>query len=591
MCGISGIYSYAGARPDVAGFVARSTARMASRGPDGDGTWRSPDGAVALGHRRLAILDPSPAGAQPMASEDGRFVAVFNGEVYNYRDLWQRWGDGSRTLRSGTDTEVLLRLYARRGPEALRSLRGMYAVSIWDAERRELFMARDPFGMKPLYYADDGRAVRFSSQVRALLAGGGADVAPDPAGHAGFFVWGFVPEPYTMFRGVRSLPAGSWMTVGPDGADGPHRAVTAEGLFRSAGLPDHPEPTDALGPALRDTVRHHLVADVDVGVFLSGGVDSTTVAAAARQSGAPLRSVTLGVAERRGTALDETPLAERVARELGTEHATVWVGQGDFDWARRSILSEMDQPTTDGVNTYLVSGAAASLGLKAVLSGLGGDELYGGYPGFDWIRRLARLGRPLPVPGRVGRGVRRALAPVVGGRVPPKAAGLIEYGTTLADAYLLRRALFMPWELAGLIGPDMAAEGWAELQRTSPLHDVAESVRPDLRLPALEVSWYLRGQLLRDTDWTSMAHSVEVRLPLLDVDFLRAVAPTLRPDPQKVALANAPLRPVPREALAQDKIGFTVPVQHWTRGLAGQDRGLRGWARYVYRAYLESTAA
>ncbi len=525
-----------------------------------------------------------------MATEDGRYVVVFNGEVYNHHDLWQREGDGSRPLRSGTDTEVLLRLYADKGPGMLQHLRGMYALSIWDAERRELFLARDPFGMKPLYYADDGRTVRFASQVRALLAGGGVDTAPDPAGHAGFFVWGFVPEPYTMFRGIRSVPAGSWMIVGADRIDGPHQAVTAEGIFRAASLSSKTDPVDTLSRALRDTVNHHLIADVDVGIFLSGGIDSATIATVARQSGASLRSVTLGVEERRGSRLDEVPLAEGIANMLGTDHTTVWVAQSDFDEARLSILSEMDQPTTDGVNTYLVSMAAASIGLKTVLSGLGGDEFYGGYPGFEWVRQAARFRRPLPIPKGIGRAVRRALVPTLGRRFPPKAAGLVEYGATFADAYLLRRSLFMPWELPALIGPEMAEAGWAELQRTSPLHNVARAVRPDLRLPASEVSWYLRGQLLRDTDWASMAHSVEVRLPFLDVEFLRAVAPTLKPDAQKVTLASAPERPLPREAFAPDKIGFTVPVKGWTQGLAADERGLRGWARYVYRAYQESTA-
>ena len=523
-----------------------------------------------------------------MSAQDGRYVVVFNGEVYNYQALWKRHGTHLGTLRSGTDTEVVLRLYADQGPGVLRHLRGMYALAIWDGAQRELFMARDPFGMKPLYYADDGRTVRFASQVQALLAGGECDTAPEPAGHAGFFLWGFVPEPYTMFRGIRAVPAGSWVTVRPNGVDGPHRSVTIRELFAGAG-PVPPRPAQPpVAAALRDTVRHHLVADVDVGVFLSGGIDSATIATAATELGSALTSVSLGVAERRGGPLDETPIAEEVARRLGTDHHTVWFGQRDFEAARRSVLSAMDQPTTDGVNTYLVSSAAASVGLKTVMSGIGADELYGSYPGFGWVRRIAQAPGRLPVPPAAGRLVRRALVPVLGKGRLSKAAGLLEHGTDLPGAYLLRRGLFMPWELPGLIGRDLAEAGWAALHELSPLRDAIDGVRPNLRVPSLEVSWYLRGQLLRDADWASMAHSLEVRLPLVDAAFYRAVLPSLRPDTAKTDLALAPRRPVPRSVLAPSKLGFTVPLREWA-GVT-EYRGLRGWARHVYRRYLQKTA-
>ena len=591
MCGIAATVAYGGAVVDR-DELARTCARMAARGPDGAGTWLSPDERVALGHRRLSIIDLSQAGAQPMHDASGTLSITFNGEIYNYRELRDELEDKGHGFRSHSDTEVLLRLYAAKGEAMVESLRGMFAFALWDARRNALFLARDPYGIKPLYWADDGRVFRAASQVKALLAGGAIDKAPDPAGHVGFFVWGHVPEPHTLYHAIRALPAGHTMWV--DGSGGPRTArpyaVVSAAL---AAAEDDPARTDGVDDDLRrallDSIRHHLVADVEVGVFLSAGRDSTTVAALASEVGGRLRTVTLGFAEYRGTPDDEVPLAREVAAHYGARHETVWIDRADFSGAFERLLESMDQPTTDGVNIYFVSRAAAQTGLKVALSGLGGDELFGGYPSFSEIPRLVGLVGRVPLAAQVGPGVRAVAAPMLRRFTSPKYAGLLEYGRDYAGAYLLRRGLFMPWELPEILDPDLVREGWRALETPARLERTVGGIRTErFKVTALESTWYMRNQLLRDTDWASMAHSLEVRVPFVDWGLLRAVAPLLaaRPELGKQSMACTPREPLPEAVMSRPKTGFSTPVRRWMleEGLVSEaDRGLRGWAREVYR--------
>ena len=592
MCGIAAVFSRDGAPVDSAA-LARTCDHMAERGPDGEGLWTAPGGRAALAHRRLSIIDLSEAGAQPMASDDGALVISFNGEIYNYQALRAGLERRGHTFRSGSDTEVLLRLYAEKGEAFVEELRGMYALALWDGARGGLLLARDPYGIKPLYVADDGRTLRAASQVKALLAGGGVDTEPDPAGHAGFFLWGHVPEPHTLYRGIRALPAGSTLWVDGTGGRRERRFATIPEALREAEQrpAEAAEPEAALRAALLDSVRHHLVADVDVGVFLSSGLDSTTLAALAAEAGGTLRTVTLGFAEYRDTHDDEVPLAEAVAHRYGAEHETVWIGRSDFRDAFDHLTASMDQPTLDGVNSYFVSRAARQAGLKVALSGLGGDELFGGYPSFSEIPRLVALAGRVPMARPLGRGFRVVSAPVLRRFTSPKYAGLLEYGSDYAGAYLLRRGLFMPWELPDVLGPDLARAGWSELQTRARLEATVAGIATErFRVTALESVWYMRNQLLRDTDWASMAHSLEVRTPLVDWTLLRAAAPLLAAHPGlgKRDMAGTPAQPLPDAVLNRAKTGFTVPVRDWMldgREAPDAGRGLRGWAKHVYRTF------
>jgi asparagine synthase (glutamine-hydrolysing) len=595
MCGIAAIFAHGADAPPVreAELVTVRDA-MAARGPDGSGLWIADDKRVGLAHRRLAIIDLSAEAAQPMTfAPDGgsnvRTRITYNGEIYNYRAL-RAWleSDGA-VFRTQSDTEVLLHLYDRFEDAMVEHLRGMYAFALWDEARRGVFLARDAFGIKPLYYADVAGTFRAASSVRALIAGG-VETEAAPAGNVGFFLFGYVPEPHTLHRHIHALPAGSTMWVGSDGVKRVRRffdipTVLAEGRRHDA--------SGDLRETLLDSVRHHLVADVPVGVFLSSGLDSATITGMASEiEGARLETLTLGFDAFKNTPLDEAPLAADIARHFGTRHRTRWVAGRDFHSELGAFLAAMDQPTINGVNTYFVAQAGAEAGLKVALSGLGGDELFAGYDSFRQIPALVgRLGR---IPGLrpVGRAFRIVAAPVARRLSSPKYAGILEYGTSYAEAYLLRRGLFMPWELPDLVDAEMAREGWRELQPLVRLADCASGLEsPRAKITALEMSFYMRNQLLRDADWAGMAHSVEIRVPFVDPVLLARVAAMVRNGaPGKREMANSVNPRLPGAVLERPKTGFFVPLREWLQGgceksrSGSEERGLRGWARRVYEA-------
>lgn len=600
MCGIAGILNYSGATEPVnAAELGTIRDAMASRGPDGQGLWMSPAGDVGLAHRRLSLLDVSEAGAQPMHSADGRLVITYNGEIYNFRELRAQLQSRGCVFRSGTDTEVLLHLYAQKGEDMLADLRGMYAFGIWDSVRRELFLARDPFGIKPLFYSDNGKSFRFASQVKALAAGGNVDTRFDPAGQAGFFVWGYVPAPFTIYRGIRVLPAGCKLLVKASGPEAVRAFFSVPEFLANSAETDvaaaQRNPQETIASALWDTVRHHLIADVPVGVFLSAGIDSSTVTSAATVIGhSSLRTVTLGFSEYRGTQSDETILANVVAKRLGAQHQSRFVSREEFENDLNRLLGVMDQPTIDGVNTYFVAKATTESGLKAALSGLGGDELFGGYESFRQIPTMVNLLHGFPA--GAGRLIRRTTSGLIRRFTSPKYASLFEHGGHYGGAYLLRRALFMPWELPQIMDPELAAEGLNQLEDVRVIGDSVTQIKsPRLRVCALELMLYMRQQLLRDSDWAGMAHSLEIRVPLVDVHFLRTIAPLLasaQPPTKKDFAAAAPIA-LPDEVLSRSKTGFTVPVRTWITQMTGnaQQRGLRGWATYLVDHFTAPTGA
>lgn len=584
MCGIVGVHAYHyAANPVDSAELRRMRDRMAARGPDGAGEWLSADARVGLGHRRLAVIDLSPAAAGPMASADGALVISFNGEIYNYRELRAQLEDEGARFRTRSDTEVLLELYRRRGTRMFDELRGMYAFLLWDSTKQALLLARDPYGIKPLYYADDGWTLRAASQVKALLAGGGVERSPDSAGVTGFYLWGHVPEPFTLYRAIRQLPAGHFLWVDRLGAGAPQRHASIAATLAAAAPAAGGEVSAAVREALLESVRYHLVADVPVGVFLSSGVDSATLLALARECGyADLRAITLAFDEFAGTGQDEAPLAAEVAARYGARHAIRRVSFEEFQADLPRILEAMDQPTIDGINAWFVAKAAREQGLKVALSGLGGDELFGGYPSFQAVPRWARwMAVPSRIPG--ARALYELLLRPFAAHAPPKLAGMMRYGGSYAGAYFLKRGLFLPSELRGVLPRAVWREGFARLVAA---RLVRGSLTPDpgnahARVTALESQIYMRNQLLRDADWAAMAHSVEVRVPLVDYRLLQRLAPLIRSGALrgKAVLAGAARPPLPESLLARPKTGFTTPVDRWLQRALRRETTPAPWAR------------
>ena len=382
------------------------------------------------------------------------------------------------------------------------------------------------------------------------------------------------------------------MWVGAQGATEPEPfCLITDILAHAANNPARGTRADALGAigaAVRDSIKAHHVADVPVGMFLSAGIDSALITALSMAHGERPHTLTLAFAEYVGTANDESPLAEQLAAQLGTRHTTVMVRKADFIEQREQLLAAMDQPSIDGINTWFMAQAAASQGIKVALSGLGGDELFASYPSFAELPRIRNLARPFARWPSLGKTLRRATLPMLSRITSPKYAGLLEHGGTLGGAYLLRRSLYMPWELGEVLDADLARQGWQDLQCRTKLDATTAGIPQDrLAISALEMSWYMRQMLLRDSDWASMAQSLELRVPFLDVPLLRAVAPCLAAHPSltKSTIASALAPKLPPALVNKPKTGFTVPVRDWLMGgdeFAEHPRGLRGWAGVVY---------
>jgi asparagine synthase (glutamine-hydrolysing) len=394
----------------------------------------------------------------------------------------------------------------------------------------------------------------------------------------GFHLFGSVPEPFTLYREIRALPAGhtQWVDVAGPREPKPFAnlaQVLAEGAANPAATAELPE---RVRGGILDSVQAHLLADVEVGVFLSAGVDSGALLGCMRDAGArEIRAITLAFEEFRGTSEDEAPLAARVCEHYGARHVVRHLTREEFVEDLPAILEAMDQPSIDGINTWFVSKAAKEAGLKVAISGLGGDELLGGYPSFRDVPRWRRqFGAFAGVPGlgRLARNVIGRFAPDFS-RARPKALGMLQYSGTWAGAYFLRRGLFLPNELPEVMDPEIAREG---MRRLKLLSRFDASLKPDpgsdvARVWALESAHYMRNQLLRDADWAGMAHSLEIRVPLVDFALLRALAPaipSIAPGMGKAALAAAPTEPLPEEIVTRAKSGFGVPTGAWINAVS-----------------------
>lgn len=587
MCGIAGAAGRGGWSPETA---ARVQERLRHRGPEGEGAWS--EGDASLVHTRLKVIDLSEAGAQPMWTDDGRLGLVYNGEVYNYRALRDRLRDRGHEFRSATDTEVVLEAWAEWGEGCLERLEGIFAFGLWDRERRRLWLARDRTGVKPLYWtrAADGR-IAFASEIRGLLAAGAAAASLDRAALPRFLLQGTVATPRTLVRGIEMLPAGCRLSVEVRDGRASEPAVARYADPYGAGARAGGAPVSAadarreLVDRLREAMDRQRVADVPLGAFLSGGLDSTAVVALLSEvADGPISTFTVA-SEEAGYA--DRDHARLVAERFGTDHREVELSDRELAARVPDALAAQDHPTVDGVNTYLVAGAAREAGLTVALSGLGGDELFGGYPTFGRLRLLGRVrGLLRATPGPVRGGLAGLVRRLGRGVASQKVADLLETDGGVARSYPVLRSVFPPSRVEALVGTDgfpgrgepgadgpaapAPAGGWeAKLVR-------AFAERPGLstmeRAALAESACYMHDVLLRDTDQMSMAHSLEVRVPLLDdavVEHVRGLPARLRfprGGASKALLSEALAERIPAEVRERPKRGFALPFDRWMRG-------------------------
>ena len=545
------------------------------RGPDDQGTWRLrfESGEVSLGNTRLAIIDTSRAGHQPMLDPETGNCITYNGETYNFKEL-------SVDLRvhpwSKTDTEVVLHAYGKLGTACFAQLRGMFALAIWDHAKRELVLARDRSGIKPLYYYLSDRLLVFASELRALLATGLIPRKLDRSGLDSYLATGSVTAPLTMVEGVRQLLPGHFLQVrATTSGKLKHTVATFVEDERGSDKPGkgrsaRPETREAavvrLRAELEESVRAHLVSDVPLGVFLSGGMDSSAlVALMSNISAQPPKTFSVVFDE---TDLSEEQYARAVAQRFNTDHCKIRLSEKQLLEMLPDAIASLDQPSMDGVNTYVVSKAVKNGGVTVALSGLGGDELFAGYPSFRRALKLAAM-------PRTSKRVLRAAAAVGGSfsRGSVRREKFLQFansGGSAAEVYQITRQLF-----ATTFGPQMNTDRHgSETSRSRSETDVVDTTDVVNTISRLELEGYMANTLLRDTDAMSMAHSLEVRVPFVDtkiVDYVLSLPGEWKLNSRdkgapKPLLADAVADLLPRDFLKRRKMGFTLPFEKWLQG-------------------------
>ena len=570
MCGIAGCFQQADGRK----LVDVMTDRIAHRGPDASGTWNLEDDRVSvqLGHRRLSIIDLSAAANQPLSKHG--LTLVYNGELYNYQDLKAELASSGASFVTSSDTEVVLEAWRRWGPGALCKFRGMFAFALADEANGDLVLARDPLGIKPLYYLPRGKGILFASELKALVTAVGQELRIEPGALVASMLYYWVPEQWCAIAGVRKLPAGSWARFSPDGR------VQAETYWRVADVAREAEgaPAPDLGRVIKESVAAHLVADVPVSSFLSGGLDSSIVTVLAHQAAQEIDAytITFRPEDQRLEAMpDDAVYARKVATQFGVKLHEIEISPDIVDLLPR-MVDALDEPIGDpaAINTLLMCEAARARGVKVVLSGMGADELFGGYRKHLACVMASRYGR---LPGLPRAGVRFAVD-----RVPVSLHGRgLRYArwakrfltfAELPEEPRFRRSytLYDPDDLAGLLNPDLRGQvdqvidGHRDIYTDNDLHDEVN------RMCLADARLFLPGLNLSYTDRSSMAASVEVRVPFVDPVVAQAAfaipgRDKIRNRQGKVALKKAAEEWLPHEIVYRPKASFSAPLRAWVR--------------------------
>ena len=575
MCGIVGMV----ARDSVVApeMLERATHSLAHRGPDDSGTVIIRESLpepleVGLGNRRLAILDLSMLGHQPMQDPRTGNWIVYNGEIYNFRDIRGKLeGEGLR-FESNSDTEVLLKAYGRWGEGCLDKLRGMFAFAIWDAQRHRLFLARDPMGIKPLYYYAAGQYFLLASELRTLLGTGLVPRRLDRAGLVNYLAFGSVYDPITLIEGVSALRPGHYLIWQQGRVTDVMYWDLAPAKEQPAIAVHHPQRKkleDEMYATLEESVHMQMVSDVPVGLFLSGGIDSSSMAGILASSGAALDTFSIVFRE---ADYNEAEYSRVVAHKFGTNHHEILVSQGDALDAVPGAIQAMDQPSIDGLNTFLISRQTRAAGIKVALSGLGGDELFGGYSTFHSVPRMesfTHFWQHLPGPAR------RTLASGFAMFAPDndqnrKLTVLAGGNGSLLHPYFLSRMLFTQEQQDGLVGSRDAR--CMERSRDSLRDNLGRTRDMDAinRVSYLEARCYMLNTLLRDSDAMSMAHGLELRVPLIDHHLAKKLLALpgrwkLNSHTPKPLLVAALRGTLPDQIVHRRKRGFTLPFEHWLR--------------------------
>jgi len=573
MCGIVGIVGH---RASVSTeLLERATRSLAHRGPDDHGTIvireESPEPVeIGLGNRRLAILDLSPLGHQPMQDPSTGNWIVYNGEIYNFRDVRRELQQSGASFVSDSDTEVLLKAYFAWGEQCLLKFRGMFAFAIWDAGQHRLFIARDPMGIKPLYYAQSGGYFIFASEVRTLLGTGFVPSHLSQPGLTNYLTFGSAYDPITLIDGISALPAGEYLTwKRGEVSRSSYWNLVGENRSIADNTEDRAAAAANLRPMLEDAVRQQLVSDVPVGIFLSGGIDSSALVSIVKRGGVTPSTFSIVFRE---AEFSEAEHSRAVARQFQTDHHEITVSQSDVLAAIPGAFAAMDSPTMDGINTFFISRETRAAGIKVVLSGLGGDEVFAGYSSFRAVPRMERARSALeyiPRPLRTSIAY-AATALVSSSDQSRKLNSFVCDNGHLIHPYFLSRMLFTRSQVDSLLASSDSVSSAIAAAEQRALLKHSSRLDPVNRVSYLESRCYMLNTLLRDADFMSMSQGLELRVPLIDHQLASAVLTLpgswkLNGSTPKKLLVEALNGTLPDQIVHRPKRGFTLPFERWMR--------------------------
>ncbi|MEK9154590.1 MAG: asparagine synthase (glutamine-hydrolyzing) [Patescibacteria group bacterium] len=587
MCGIAGVYfNQKKKKKELEIIVSKMVQQQVNRGPDDSGIFIDAKNNIAFGHNRLAIIDLSKSGHQPM--KFGDLWITFNGEIYNFLELKKGLEKKGYKFKTKTDTEVILALYSAYGEKSFLMLRGMFAFGLWDGKEKKLFLVKDRYGIKPLYYFSDNEKLIFASTVKTLAESGLVPLKKNPDAMLGFLLFGSVPLPMTTIQNILAVPAGHYLVLEQGNRKKLVEYYNPLAFFENKKEIEFYEAQKNVRNILEESLNLHLISDAPLGIFLSGGLDSSAIAAlAAKNREKPITTLSVIFDE---PEFSEQEYQRAVAKKIKSDHREIKITAKDFNDSLEEIFKTMDQPTIDGINTFFIAKAAKKAGLKTVLSGLGADEIFLGYPHFkkaELMRRIQKFPEILKLPLKLGA--------FFGGRYS-KLSYFID--NDILSFYLGLRGLFSPQETAKILGIDLK-DVQDFLQKFYDSFFASNNasfnaLHPVNLLSFLEMKLYLQNQLLKDTDFMSMHHSVEVRVPFLDhplVEYLSSLSPKLKlsNDVSKPLLVDSVRNLLPAEILSRKKMGFTFPFQKWlSSDVKGQMLNIKThWSRYWAKVILE----
>lgn len=587
MCGISGIFNPTLKKINQIEIINKILKVQKLRGPDNSAMWNSNCGKVTLGHNRLSIIDLSDSANQPFVSTDKRIVITFNGEIYNFQEIRERLLKKKIKFKSNSDTEVIIEAYKYWGLDFVNYFRGMYSFVIWDILKDELVLARDPFGIKPLYYTYQNNIFYFASQIKSILSIQNLRFNKSSAGICSYFMFGNVIDPFTLYKEIKSLEKGTLLVINKEGIKKKINFYSIKNKILNSEKSDISGESDQanyLKEIIDDTVRCHSISDVPITYLLSSGIDSNVLVASAFSQKNIINSVTLdfGFTGEK----NETQIAVKTCKKNNIKHSIKKVSNFDKIESLNNFFKCMDSPTNDGLNNYLISQKIKNL-TKVVISGVGADELLFGYSSFERIPKLISFAKFIPYLKIFDNNKLYNFLNKV--KIKAKIAALFNHQKNLTDAYYLQRSVFLEKEIDNFKDYFSVEKGLEELNlRERLLKDIEGIEDPKLSIMLLEILYYLCPKLLRDSDWTTMSNSIEMRTPFVDIIFFEKILSLYKKNPNlnKKYMLKCYQNLLPRELNERKKTGFEIPYKEFLKNNNLEFYpSIKNWTVYSYNNY------